>query len=61
MANQKKEETLRNQWESTLKRGKMRATKSWFVLVLDLIDWDRGASFSGPITEQVKQNQCNPG
>ena len=26
-----------------------------------LIGWDSGVGFSGPITEQVKQNQCNPG
>ena len=57
----KKKKTFRNQRESTLKRGQTRVTKLGLVLVLHLIGWDSGASFSGPITEQVKQNQCNPG
>ena len=45
---------------SNLTRGKTRVTKSWLVLVLHLIGWERGASFLDQSKSNVTQNQCNP-
>ena len=45
---------------SNLTRGKTRVTKSWLVLVLHLIGWERGASFLDQSQSKVTQNRCNP-
>ena len=45
---------------SNLTRGKTRVTKSWLVLVLHLIGWERGVSFLDQPKSKVTQNQCNP-
>ena len=39
-----------------LTRGKTRVTKSWLLLVLDLIGWWRGASFLNQSRSEEEQN-----
>ena len=44
------------------KRGKTRVSKARLVLVLKLIGWERGASFSfDQLENEVKQNLSSPG
>ena len=44
-----------------LKRGKTRVTKSWLVLVLNLIGWKSGASFLNQSQSEVKHKQNDNG
>ena len=43
------------QWHATsTKRGKMRVSKSWLVLILLLIGWESGVSFADQSQRKVK-------
>ena len=44
-----------------LKRGEIWVTKSWLVLVLNLIGWKSGASFLDQSQSEVKHKQSDNG
>ena len=61
--NQEKEKYLwepkRTQSKTSQLRGKTRATKSWLVLVMNLIGWESSGSFQDQSQSKVKQKKIN--